>query len=154
METVERQFWCKVKGLKDLNNITDDALQAVERLMKFLNGTSISLSTQATSLLKERLGAKLNSESMNFTSKMLKKEGVDLNHGIKEEKKEQKKEQKKQKKKDNIDASSSHNIDANIKTIEDCDAFGFLDLFRELRNCVSNKVDTSTMMECFVAFLE
>jgi hypothetical protein len=92
-EIVQREFSSFLFKTKNASLFDEKAMMAVERLMKFMNATSIPLSHDAAKKLRDLFEDKLGNDELHFTNKMLEKESVD----VKIEKEKPKRDQQKEK---------------------------------------------------------
>lgn len=145
-DIVERHFSRKIVTIKELQTIDDNGISAIERVMRFLNKIKVPLSNSAISELKSALGDNLKNESFEYTNKVLDTPGVDVKLT---EDKGRKNRDNKGKEKDREKGKDK----GKDKDVDECDAFGLLDLIKDFKNAVSNK-DNDTVIDCLLTFLE
>lgn len=135
-EILERHFSRKIILTKDIDKLSESGISSIDRIMRFAHLLGLSLSKDGVKEFKTAFSTILESDKFEWTNKMLEKEAIDIK--LEE---------------DNSVKKSSNKKKNYEYTKDDWDAFGYLELVKDLKKALSSK-NTDLLIECIAVILE
>ncbi|CAI2384558.1 unnamed protein product [Moneuplotes crassus] len=133
----EIHFSRRLTSLKDTEKLTDKGLEAIEATAKFLYETSIQFSKDAVKKLSNFI-ALFDEGKLPSLQKLVAKDPVDIKV----------REDTGHKKKNKRNDRDNQKEEEKVWTVDDSDAFGFLDIIKGMKSTLSKK-----NIEMFVEYL-